>query len=72
MDIKLLHKSSTFSNFNSHKLSLGNWFSSLGLTNSSHNKRKNNFLKNSKSLSEFFIIQFFNLNFYHFLKVFIF
>ncbi|XP_023228704.1 cyclin-dependent kinase 17-like [Centruroides sculpturatus] len=44
MDIKLLHKSSTFSNFGSHKL--GNWFSSLG-----NPRRKNSFLKNSKSLS---------------------
>ncbi|CAG2104912.1 unnamed protein product [Medioppia subpectinata] len=51
MDIKLLHKSSTFGNFNSHKLSLSNWFSSLGLSNSSHTKRKNSSLKNSKSLS---------------------
>lgn len=44
MDIKLLHKSSTFSNFGSHKL--GNWFSSLGNV-----RRKSTFLKNSKSLS---------------------
>ncbi|XP_054164241.1 cyclin-dependent kinase 17-like [Oppia nitens] len=51
MEIKLLHKSSTFGNFNSHKLSLSNWFSSLGLTNNGHTKRKNSQLKNSKSLS---------------------
>ncbi|CAG2162624.1 unnamed protein product [Oppiella nova] len=51
MDIKLLHKSSTFGNFNSHKLSLSNWFSSLGLNNSHHKRKSTSQLKNSKSLS---------------------
>ncbi|XP_076334634.1 cyclin-dependent kinase 17-like isoform X2 [Tachypleus tridentatus] len=44
MDIKMIHKSNTFSNFGSHKL--GNWFSSW-----SNPRRKSSFLKNSKSLS---------------------
>lgn len=45
MDIKLLHKSSTFSNFGSHKL--GSWFSTFSIA-----RRKNSStLKNSKSLS---------------------
>ncbi|RWS31586.1 cyclin-dependent kinase 17-like protein [Leptotrombidium deliense] len=46
MDVKLIHKSNTFSNFNTHKL--GNWFSTFGLKG---HRRKNNFLKTSKSLS---------------------
>lgn len=47
MDIKLLHKSNTFSNFGSHKL--GSWFSTFSIA-----RRKNgSTLKNSKSLSEF-------------------
>ncbi|KAG0432814.1 hypothetical protein HPB47_020490 [Ixodes persulcatus] len=47
MDIKLLHKSNTFSNFGSQKL--GSWFSTFSIA-----RRKNNngaSLKNSKSLS---------------------
>ncbi|KAL3246076.1 hypothetical protein MRX96_057947 [Rhipicephalus microplus] len=45
MDIKLLHKSNTFSNFGSHKL--GSWFSTFSIA-----RRKNgSTLKNSKSLS---------------------
>ncbi|GAB6019379.1 Cyclin-dependent kinase 17 [Chamberlinius hualienensis] len=42
MDIKVIHRSSTFSNFSSHKI--GSWFSHLG------NGRRKGFLRSSKSL----------------------
>jgi len=45
MDIKVLHKSSTFSSFTSSGHKIGNWFAALG------DRRRKNSMKGSKSLT---------------------
>ena len=45
MDIKVLHKSSTFSSFTSSGHKIGNWFANFG------DRRRKNSMKGSKSLT---------------------
>jgi hypothetical protein len=45
MDIKVLHKSSTFSSFTNSGHKIGNWFATFG------DRRRKNSMKGSKSLT---------------------